>query len=152
MKNTIKAILAAAVIGSVVALTSASHSAGWVYTPMTVPTALSQVTNATLTNYSGPNIPIPQNVPITITAQVFGNVSNVQPCVIGFDGSPDGTNWTTTTPWRFTNSQPGFTNGGFAMQFTAAQLAGIQYLKYSFLSQVSATATTNYGMTAAWFY
>lgn len=147
MKNRIKRW---AVVAGVMASAWVSEATQWVYAPMTVPSALGAVTATPLTNYSGAGIQIPQNVPVVITATIAGNATNVQPVVLGFDVSTDNINFSTTQPFKFTNSQPGVVSGVFTMQLTAAQLAGFQYVKFTYTSEVSATASTNYGVTLAY--
>lgn len=148
--DKIKAGLAAVVVAGTVVATALANN--WATFSLSVPPAIAVVTATPLTNNTGTAFLIPAGQPLSLVAQVWGNISNVQPVVIGFDVSPDGVNWSTTQPFKFTNNLPGVTNGGLPIQFTADMLRGYQYLKYTYISAISATAITNYGINGAYFY
>lgn len=150
-KTKLKNWLAVSVIGAGM-LAFVALANNWAFASLAPAPGLTSVTNAVLTNYAGAAFQVPGNQTLLITAQVYGNVSNVQPATIGWDVTPDGTNWSTTQPYKFTNNLPGVTNGGLPMFFTADMLRGVFAIKPTYFSAVSATAITNYGFTIGYYY
>lgn len=115
-------------------------------TPLTLFTnsvTTASVSNTTSTPYF---LPVPgAPVAFLISGKAINNgTSNV---ISGFDYSIDGTNYTTTIPLTFTNTAAG-SNNTFSQWFILTNTAGIQSIRYDYLSSAQTNNVTNITVTA----
>lgn len=121
-----------------------AKAATWVAGSFNPPVFLQSVTNLTLFTNTGPAVQVVPNTGMTLTVTSAGNSSNAMPMITGWDVSPDGTNWTTTEPFKLTNTLAGTgvpTTG--LLQLTPSNLLDVQWIRETYVSTTSQTAVTN---------
>lgn len=160
MKNKIKTwvkravMVAGVVLATVLPAVAGDFAAAPVNIPSftaTQPTLLS-ITNNVSTNQSAvaSAVPVGVNGLTIVVNTTAAQATNGRPVILGFDITPDGTNWTTSQPWLITNNSFGTTNAGASLTLTADQLRGVKQFRYDFLSAISATAISVTSITYGW--
>lgn len=141
-------------VAAVVAITAVfvARAAEWKTGTINVPAALSPVNNQTLATTTGTAFTVPQGCGMTFQPNFTAAGAGVSNVVFGFNGTADGTNWSTTVPLSITNTCNGTTNVIGAVFVSAASLAPYKQIRLDQVITTQGNNVTINGFTVGFFY